>query len=57
MLNNRDASDRWLAIDDRAYLFRPFSDVLVECDPKRGADEPVLALLKSKLIQMAGCRT
>lgn len=57
MLNNRDASDGWLAIDDRPYLFRPFSNVVVECDPKRGADEPVLVLLKSRLIQMAGCST
>lgn len=55
MLNNRDASDRWLAIDDRPYLFRPFCDVVVECDSKRGADEPVLLLLKSRLIQMSGC--
>ncbi|MGQ0730335.1 HAD domain-containing protein [Acidovorax sp.] len=54
MLTNRDASDRWLAIDDRPYLFRPFSDVVVECDSKRGADEPVLLLLQSRLNQMAG---
>lgn len=52
MLNNRNASDRWLAIDDRAYLFRPFSDAVIECDPRTGADDQVLARLAVRLLQM-----
>ncbi|WP_366523381.1 HAD domain-containing protein [Acidovorax sp.] len=52
MLKNRNASDRWLAIDDRPYLFRPFSDAVIECDPRTGADEQVLARLKVRLLQM-----
>ena len=57
MLTNRDASDRWLAIDDRPYLFRPFSNVVIECVPETGADEQVLARLKNRLREMGETRT
>ncbi len=53
MLRNRGASDCWLAIDDRPYLFRPFFDAVIESDSKTGADERVLALLKMRLMQKA----
>lgn len=54
MLQNRDASERWLAIDDRPYLFRPFFDSVVESNPRTGADERVLTLLRMRLMQKSG---
>lgn len=53
MLQNREAFDRWLAIDDRPYLFRPFFDDIVQSNPATGADDQVLALLKERLMQKA----
>ena len=54
MLRHRAASDRWLAIDDRPYLFRPFFDSVVQSNSATGADERVLAFLKVRLVQKAG---
>ena len=33
---NDKPAERWIAIDDRAYLFRPLCENLVRCDPETG---------------------
>lgn len=39
----------WVALDDRAYWFRPFLENLIRCDPAVGIDDQIAAKLRKKL--------
>jgi hypothetical protein len=39
----------WVALDDRAYWFKPFLENLVRCDPSIGFDVPVETELRRRL--------
>jgi len=39
----------WVALDDRAYWFRPFLENLVRCDPGVGLDDEIEAQLRKRL--------
>jgi len=41
--------ERWLAIDDRPYWFKPFLSNLVVCDTETGIDDEVEHQLRRKL--------
>lgn len=43
--------ERWVALDDRDYWFRPFLPNLVLCDPATGIDDAVERHLRRKLGQ------
>ena len=48
----RGSSVRWLALDDRPWLFRPFSTHLVQTDGKLGLDEVSAQALAQRIQQM-----
>ena len=50
---NRWASDNWLAMDDRPFIFRPFFKNVIVTDGRTGAQGSVLAELKQRLVQMS----
>ena len=41
--------ESWIALDDRAYWFKPFLPNLVRCDSSTGLDEKVASTLRHKL--------
>ena len=43
------AHEPWIALDDRAYWFKPFIPNLVQCDGNTGLDEQVAETLRQKL--------
>jgi hypothetical protein len=43
------AWESWIALDDRAYLFKPFLPDLVICDSSTGLTEQVVLALRRKL--------
>lgn len=43
--------ERWVALDDRDYWFRPFLPNLVRCDPTIGLDDAIECQLRHKLGQ------
>jgi hypothetical protein len=46
---HRSAWEKWAALDDRPYLFRPFLPNLVVCNSAAGFDEAVELELRQKL--------
>ncbi len=50
---NRPAWTRWLAVDDRAWLFRPFCANLFLVDGKRGLTEGSSSQLRARLTSTA----
>lgn len=53
MRANRPAYTRWLAVDDRPWLFSPFCPNLFLVDGKRGLDEHSSKLLLEKLSELS----
>lgn len=49
---NRLAWTRWLALDDRPWLFRPFCPNLFLVDNKQGLQEHSCALLRARLNEL-----
>lgn len=49
---HRASTERWLALDDRAWLFRPFSTHLVQTDGKSGLDASSAQTLAQRIQQM-----
>jgi hypothetical protein len=41
----------WLALDDRASLFEPYCDRLIECDSRRGFDAATAHRLRTELLR------
>jgi len=41
--------ESWIALDDRAYWFKPFLPNLVHCDSSTGLDEKVASALRHRL--------
>jgi HAD domain in Swiss Army Knife RNA repair proteins len=41
--------ESWVALDDRAYWFRPFEKNLLLCDAKTGMDEDLATALRNRL--------
>ncbi len=50
---NRPAYTRWIAADDRPWLFRPFCSNLFLVDGKRGLDEHSSQLLRAMLNELS----
>ncbi|WP_184854924.1 HAD domain-containing protein [Acidovorax soli] len=50
---NRPAYTRWIAVDDRPWLFRPFCPNLFMVDGKRGLDEHSSQLLRARLNELS----
>lgn len=50
---NRPAYTRWIAVDDRPWLFRPFCSNLFLVDGKRGLDEHSSRLLRARLNELS----
>jgi len=44
------AWEQWVALDDRAYWFRPFLSNLVRCDGRVGIDETTASRLRDKFL-------
>jgi hypothetical protein len=50
-LEAQGQADRpWLALDDRASLFEPYCEQLIECDSRRGFDAQVARRLRTALV-------
>lgn len=49
MRKHHSYPERWLALDDRAYLFSPFCPNVLECNARTGLDVQTLQLLDSRL--------
>lgn len=43
--------ERWVAIDDKPYLFKPFLDSLVKTNSLTGFDEAVEKIFRTKLLK------
>ncbi|GAB4474919.1 MAG: HAD domain-containing protein [Burkholderiaceae bacterium] len=41
----------WLALDDRASLFEPYCDRLIQCDSQRGFDAAIARRLRTALVR------
>jgi hypothetical protein len=41
--------EKWVALDDRAYWFRPFCANLIKCDAKTGITDDVLLELRARI--------
>ncbi|MFN9476517.1 HAD domain-containing protein [Acidovorax sp.] len=50
---NRPAYTRWVAVDDRPWLFRPFCPNLFLVDGKRGLDEQSSQSLRARLNELS----
>lgn len=50
---NRPAYTRWVAVDDRPWLFRPFCPHLFLVDGKHGLDEHSSQLLRARLNELS----
>ena len=42
--------EKWVALDDRAYWFKPFLPNLIKCDANMGITDEVLSTLKTKIL-------
>lgn len=49
---NRAPWDKFIVLDDRAWLFSPFYPHLVECNPLTGIDDLVEEILRTRLTDM-----
>jgi hypothetical protein len=51
MITNGDTKREWIAIDDRASMFAPDCDRLIQCDSSQGLDEPTAGRLRFALLR------
>ena len=49
---HRASTERWVALDDRPWLFRPFSRRLVQTDGKQGLDAVSTHTLAQRIQEM-----